>query len=64
MRTFIDWDYYKERVSGTIMKIVTIPAALQKCMNPVPRIQYPDWLHKRIKADDDKFKQKDMKHFF
>ena len=64
MRTFIDWDYYKERVSGTIMKIVTIPAALQKCMNPVPRIQYPDWLHKRIKAEDDKFKQKDMKHFF
>lgn len=48
MRTIIDWDYYKERVSGTIMKIVTIPAALQKCMNPVPRIKYPDWLHKRI----------------
>ncbi len=64
MRKIIDWDYYKERVAGTIMKIVTIPAALQKCMNPVPRIQYPDWLHKRIKADDDKFKQKDMKHFF
>ena len=28
MRTIIDWDYYKERVAGTIMKIVTIPAAL------------------------------------
>ena len=28
MRTLIDWDYYKERVAGTIMKIVTIPAAL------------------------------------
>lgn len=64
MRTFIDWDYYKERVSGTIMKIVTIPAALQKCLNPVPRIKYPDWLHKRIKAEDAKYKQKDMKHFF
>jgi DNA polymerase epsilon subunit 1 len=46
------------------MKIVTIPAALQKCLNPVPRIQYPEWLHKRIKAEDDKYKQKDMKHFF
>ena len=33
-------------------------------MNPVPKIEYPDWLHKRIKANDDKFKQKDMKHFF
>lgn len=64
MRSIIDWEYYKERVAGTIMKIVTIPAALQKCMNPVPRIQYPDWLHKRIKAEDEKFKQKDMKHFF
>ena len=56
MRTIIDWDYYKERVSSTIQKIVTIPAALQKCMNPVPRIKYPDWLHKRIKAEDEKFK--------
>ncbi len=33
-------------------------------MNPVPKIEYPEWLHKRIKANDDKFKQKDMKHFF
>lgn len=38
MRKIIDWDYYRERVAGTIMKIVTIPAALQKCMNPVPKI--------------------------
>jgi DNA polymerase epsilon subunit 1 len=43
---------------------VTIPAALQKCMNPIPKIEYPDWLHKRIKAHDDKYKQKDLKHFF
>jgi DNA polymerase epsilon subunit 1 len=28
MRKIIDWDYYRERVAGTIMKIVTIPAAL------------------------------------
>jgi DNA polymerase epsilon subunit 1 len=64
MRSLIDWDYYKERVAGTIMKIVTIPAALQKCMNPVPKIKYPDWLHKRIKAEDEQFKQKDMRFFF
>ena len=64
MRTIIDWEYYKERVAGTIQKIVTIPAALQKCLNPVPRIKYPEWLHKRIKEDDEKFKQKDMKFFF
>lgn len=64
IRTILDWDYYKERLGGSIQKIVTIPAALQKCMNPVPKIAYPEWLHKRIKANDDKFKQKDMKHFF
>lgn len=56
LRSIIDWDYYKERLGSTIQKIVTIPAALQKCLNPVPRIAYPDWLHKRIKANDDKFK--------
>jgi DNA polymerase epsilon subunit 1 len=64
MRKIIDWDYYKERVAGTIMKIVTIPAALQKCMNPVPKIQYPEWLYKRLKVEDDRYKQKDMKFFF
>eukprot|EP00347_Sterkiella_histriomuscorum_P016015 403354822 len=64
MRSIIDWQYYKDRVSSTIQKIITIPAALQKCLNPVPRIQYPDWLHKRIKVQDEKFKQKDMKYFF
>ncbi len=28
LRTIIDWNYYKDRLAGTIMKIVTIPAAL------------------------------------
>lgn len=28
MRSIIDWEYYKERLAGTIQKIVTIPAAL------------------------------------
>jgi DNA polymerase epsilon subunit 1 len=64
IRSLLDWDYYKERLGGSIQKIVTIPAALQKCMNPIPRIAYPDWLHKRIKVNDDKFKQKELKHFF
>ena len=64
IREIIDWDYYKERLGRTIQKIITIPAALQKCLNPVPKIEYPEWLHKRIKANDDKFKQKDMRNFF
>lgn len=31
LRNILDWDYYKERLGGAIQKIVTIPAALQKC---------------------------------
>ena len=29
MRDIIDWDYYKERLGGTIQKILVIPCALQ-----------------------------------
>jgi len=29
IRLVLDWDYYIERLSGTIQKIITIPAALQ-----------------------------------
>lgn len=64
LRTILDWDYYKERLGGSIQKIVTIPAFLQKCMNPIPKIAYPDWLHKRKRAEDDKFKQKQIGSFF
>ena len=29
IRNILDWGYYIERFSGTVMKIITIPAALQ-----------------------------------
>ena len=48
MRALVDWDYYKERLGGTIQKIITIPAAMQHVPNPVPRIKHPDWLHKQV----------------
>jgi hypothetical protein len=64
LMSILDWDYYKDRLAGTIQKIVTIPAALQNCMNPVPRIEYPDWLIKQIKIRNNKFKQKKMENFF
>ena len=64
LKSILDWDYYKDRLAGTIQKIVTIPAALQNCNNPVPKIEYPDWLYKRIKVKNDKFKQKKMESFF
>lgn len=47
-RALLDWDYYLERLGSVIQKLVTIPAALQKVRNPVPRVAHPEWLQKRI----------------
>lgn len=30
IRSIVDWSYYKQRLSSTIQKIITIPAAMQK----------------------------------
>ncbi|KAG8873642.1 DNA polymerase epsilon catalytic subunit [Tulasnella sp. 332] len=64
LRSIIDWNYYIERLGSVIQKIITIPAAMQKVANPVPRIRHPDWLHKRVAALDDKFHQHKMTDFF
>ncbi|GMM40373.1 DNA polymerase epsilon catalytic subunit [Hanseniaspora uvarum] len=61
-RDIIDWEYYKERLSATIKKIITIPAALQKVDNPVPRVEHPDWLNRQIAAR--KYKQTTVTDFF
>lgn len=29
VREYLDWDYYRERLSSAIQKIITIPAAYQ-----------------------------------
>ncbi|KZF24567.1 DNA polymeras-like protein epsilon [Xylona heveae TC161] len=63
-RDVIDWDYYLERLGSVIQKLITIPAALQKIRNPVPRVAHPDWLQRRINTKDDKFKQKKMTDMF
>lgn len=57
MRDLLDWDYYLERLGSVIQKLITIPAALQKVKNPVPRIPHPEWLQKRIAAREDKMQQ-------
>ena len=64
LRSVVDWDYYLERLGSVIQKLITIPAALQKVQNPVPRVAHPEWLQKRIAAKDDKFKQKKMTELF
>jgi DNA polymerase epsilon subunit 1 len=57
-RALLDWDYYLERLGSVIQKLITIPAALQKVRNPVPRVPHPDWLQRRINIKDDRMKQK------
>ena len=64
IRTILDWNYYLERLGSVIQKLITIPAALQKLRNPVPRVPHPDWLQRRIFTKDDKFKQKKMTDLF
>lgn len=63
-RALIDWDYYLERLGSVIQKLITIPAALQKVRNPVPRVGHPEWLQHRINTKDDRFKQKKMTDLF
>ena len=63
-RSLIDWEYYRERLGSVIQKLITMPAALQKVRNPVPRVAHPEWLQKRINTKDDRFKQKKMTDLF
>ncbi|KAI1499126.1 DNA polymerase family B [Biscogniauxia marginata] len=63
-RALLDWDYYIERLGSVIQKLITIPAALQKIRNPVPRVAHPDWLQRRINIKDDKMKQKKLTDLF
>ena len=64
LRSILDWDYYIERLGSVIQKIITIPAAMQKVANPVPRIRHPDWLHRRVAGAVDRFKQNKVTNFF
>lgn len=64
VRNFLDWDYYIERLSGCIQKIITIPAALQGVANPVPRVPHPDWLHKRLAERNSTLKQRKIDELF
>ncbi|CAM9091188.1 unnamed protein product, partial [Phaeothamnion confervicola] len=57
VRAIIDWGYYAERLGKCVQKIITIPAAMQKVTNPVPRVAHPDWLQKRIRDKNDTHRQ-------
>ena len=54
LREIVDWEYYINRLAGAIRKIITIPAAMQKIKNPVPRLPHPAWLVKKINQNNGK----------
>ena len=64
VRSILDWQYYRDRLSSAIQKIVTIPAAMQLVPNPVPRVPHPDWLVKVVHERMDPFKQNKIDHVF
>ncbi|WFD27179.1 DNA-directed DNA polymerase [Malassezia nana] len=64
LRSILDWNYYIDRFAGVIQKLITIPAAMQKVRNPVPRVRHPDWLMKRVAARDDKVSQVKLDQLF
>lgn len=64
IRNILDWGYYSDRLGKTIQKIITIPAALQKVDNPVPRIPHPGWLNSKVRELNDSFQQVSINSFF
>lgn len=64
IRGVIDWSYYKQRLGAAILKIVCIPAAFQDIPNPVPDIDLPEWLRRRVVASQDSFKQRKIDGMF
>ncbi|CAI9105576.1 OLC1v1004524C1 [Oldenlandia corymbosa var. corymbosa] len=64
IRSIIDWSYYKQRLSSAIQKTITIPAAMQKVANPVPRVTHPDWLDKKVREKEDKYRQRKLVDIF
>tara|TARA_B110000208_G_C11798052_1_gene440554 strand:+ start:251 stop:6238 length:5988 start_codon:yes stop_codon:yes gene_type:complete len=64
IRAIIDWTYYQDRLSNTIRKIITIPAALQGVSNPVPRVVHPDWLSRNVRNAADPFRQATVTSMF
>lgn len=63
-REVVDWEYYKDRLGKSIQKIITIPAGMQRVANPVPRIEHPNWLQKRLNDLSTGLKQRSITSMF
>ena len=64
IRNFIDWDYYIDRFSTTVRKIITIPAGIQNIDNPVERVKPPDWLNRLMQRNRSSVNQRKISGFF
>lgn len=64
LRDILDWDYYIERLGKNIQKMITIVAAYQDIENPVPLIEHPQWLRKKIRNDKLGKPQTKLSRFF
>ncbi|KAK8809818.1 hypothetical protein WA158_000761 [Blastocystis sp. Blastoise] len=64
IRNILDWNYYIDRFSKTVQKIITIPAGLQNIPNPVPRVPHPDWVRRMANRKLDPFKQTKIDDLF
>ena len=64
IREILDWKYYIERLGSVVQKLISIPAAMQRIENPVPRIPHPDWLSKRVMAKQSKTHQMLLTNMF
>ncbi|KAI9094487.1 hypothetical protein K1719_026712 [Acacia pycnantha] len=64
IRSIVNWSYYRQRLSSAIQKIITIPTAMHKVANRVPRVVHPDWLHKKVQEKQDKFRQRKLVDVF
>lgn len=45
----VDWDYYTSRLEDQILKIIVIPAHMQKIANPLPKVKPPGWALEELK---------------
>jgi DNA polymerase epsilon subunit 1 len=63
-RDLIDWNYYKERLGNSIQKIISIPAGLQRVLNPCPRIIHPTWLTRQFNDNLSGLKQSKISNMF
>ncbi|KAJ3105734.1 DNA polymerase epsilon catalytic subunit, partial [Phlyctochytrium bullatum] len=64
IRDILDWQYYLDRFSSVIQKLITIPAAMQNVANPVARVKHPDWLLRKLARISDEKRQRKITSMF